>query len=1631
MLVAAQPSIFLEDFEGGGLGPFTNSNLQNSLQWVNTNIRGIDPGHSNTQSAYFGNPADTTFKTGFIEGAQMTSTAIDLSTYTNVKLSFNYFLETENANGYDIAQVQMSTNGITFSEVANNQLSIGNLDDGLGTWRYLELDVSSYAGNSTVYIRIAFNTVDAGANNYEGFYIDDIRLFDPNLIDFNMSPPVGCAPLTITFNNMTTQPGAMTYQWYWGDGTPMFQENFSTTLNHTFLNNGTYSVKMEVYNSFMVLLGSMTKTVTVNGISSWDQLYLWPEIACPGEDIGFNAPWGFSQYIFNKGDGSPADTTLNSWNNYQYSTPGTYVASVEIQNVCGGKDTIMTDTVTINSTMPFPIWVNIGSSNANACPSDNISFWGPWGFASYEWDYGDGNSLITTNANVNHQYATEGLFTVTCRVYNYCGDDTLLSMIQQVKYPPFPPMSLFINSTPACPGASVYLSAPWGYTEYVWDFGDGSPLDSTMDASQTHDYDSLGSYIASVTITQFCGNDTTISGTVNINSYVPFESFANLYTSPDPACPFESIYLSGLWGYDDYVWNFGDGSPMENTTTAYTNHVYTAQGDYPAAVTITNLCGNDTTLIDTVHIDNTLPFPPSISYYLSANPSCPGGVDFNASGGYQFYTWDFGDGGALETTTTNTTSHSYPNLGTYPISLKLVNYCGADTTLYDTLEIEYTPWPSLYLNYNPTTACPNEKVNFNASWGYVSYDWDFGDGTTFTGSNYTGHKYANVGVYIVSVTINQLCGNDTTLTDTVRIVNNQVIPSWVSVYANPDPACPTKDIDIGGPWGFASYFWDFGDGGVDTTTDSYLQYQYDSAGDYQVALTVTNFCGLDTTIYDSIEIDDNLAIESWVSLYVYYQTGMSACPGEFVNMNGPWGYPSYVWDYGDGTPTDSGSFQVMNHAYADAGTYTVSLTVGNACGNDTTLYQLVNVDDNKPFGMVSLWASMAPVCPGADMSFTATGGYKSYIWNFGDGTALDSTNSPIITRSFAGGGTYVVEVKIIDYCGKDTTTSVMVTIDDDMGIWAWVDMYPNPICPNQEAIFSTDTNHVSYFWDFGDGFSAYGPNETNHSYSALGDYDVSVTITNHCGNDSTFESTITVDTTTSFPSWLGFWGDPWQICPGEIMTLVTEEGFNNYFWDFGDGDTVTTFGASIGHVYGAAGNYDASVTITNGCGNSTTLTSTMNVSTSTNVFTPLIKTAANAYCPGDQVNFLLSSWSGGEENYTYVWDYDDGNIDTTIGVGATHIYDSVGTYSTAVTVVNACGNSEMVIVPVTIINNATPNLNSNIFGTLASTTIAGCAGDAILFYFQGSSTNLWDFGDGSTGDATEEFMDEDGITMTVIKHAYSTEGTYVVKLTLTNSCGNSTTDSLTIQISDDFLVDGGLILEPPAITGSYTTCSNINMIAFGGSSYEWDFGDGNTLTTISPTISHVFSDAGNYSISVSITNGCGNSTTFSDAVNITSSGGISPNISVASSVTCFEGSDGSVMATPSGGLSPYMYQWDDDNTQTTATASGLSAGTYTVSIIDDMGCISDTSIFLGEADEISISTTSTDATCGSSNGTATCFVDSGGVSPFSYAWASGGTSTTETGLSSGSNVVTITDGDGCSNTAIASVSDIGGPTLSM
>jgi hypothetical protein len=174
----AQTIIFSEDFESGTLGNFTASGVVNTYTWTNTINRGADPGHSATGSAYFGNPALFDYNSGIQEGALLTSNAINLSTASNATLSINYFLETEQFATYDIAQVRVSTDAVSYTTLADNQAVLGQLMDGTGAWQSLVLDLSGYIGNATVYIQLDFNTIDGFGNAFEGFYVDDITVYE-------------------------------------------------------------------------------------------------------------------------------------------------------------------------------------------------------------------------------------------------------------------------------------------------------------------------------------------------------------------------------------------------------------------------------------------------------------------------------------------------------------------------------------------------------------------------------------------------------------------------------------------------------------------------------------------------------------------------------------------------------------------------------------------------------------------------------------------------------------------------------------------------------------------------------------------------------------------------------------------------------------------------------------------------------------------------------------------------------------------------------------------------------------------------------------------------------------------------------------------------------------------------------------------------------------------------------------------------------------------------------------------------------------------------------------------------------------------------------------------------------------
>jgi hypothetical protein len=148
-------------------------------------------------------------------------------------------------------------------------------------------------------------------------------------------------------------------------------------------------------------------------------------------------------------------------------------------------------------------------------------------------------------------------------------------------------------------------------------------------------------------------------------------------------------------------------------------------------------------------------------------------------------------------------------------------------------------------------------------------------------------------------------------------------------------------------------------------------------------------------------------------------------------------------------------------------------------------------------------------------------------------------------------------------------------------------------------------------------------------------------------------------------------------------------------------------------------------------------------------------------------------------------------------------------------------------------------------------------------------------------------------------------------------------------------------------------------------------------------------------------------------------------VSVSSQDEICGSGNGSVTASVSGGTSPYTYSWTNTS-QTGSSISGLSAGTYAVTVTDDNQCTATaTATVYNNNVTLNVSTSTTSAGCSGNNGSVTASV-SNGTPQYSYSWSNNQNGPTIDNLSAGSYSVTVTDANGCTGTATATVSSGGG-----
>ncbi|MHB9287018.1 PKD domain-containing protein [Halobacteriales archaeon Cl-PHB] len=225
----------------------------------------------------------------------------------------------------------------------------------------------------------------------------------------------------------------------------------------------------------------------------------------------------------------------------------------------------------------------------------------------------------------------------------------------------------------------------------------------------------------------------------------------------------------------------------------------------------------------------------------------------------------------------------------------------------------------------------------------------------------------------------------------------------------------------------------------------------------------------------------------------------------------------------------------------------------------------------------------------------------SYEWGFGDGTT-DSGES--VTHEYDTEGTYTVTLTVTDAGGNTDTDTLAVTVlaedTTDPVAEAGPDHYGllNSMFEFDGSGSSDNVEIASYEWDFDDGSNATGVT-ASHTYTSVGHYTVTLTVTDTSGNDATDTVTVEiVESDTEAPV-----ADAGGDRTVEVDTSVSFDGSNStddigidsYEWDF-DGDGITdATGVAPTHVFTAEGDYTVTLTVADAADNTDTDVATITV----------------------------------------------------------------------------------------------------------------------------------------------------------------------------------------------------------------------------------------------------------------------------------------------------------------------------------------------------------------------------------------------------------------------------------------------------
>jgi gliding motility-associated-like protein len=1274
----------------------------------------------------------------------------------------------------------------------------------------------------------------------------------PPVLGFTMSPLTGCSPRTVTFTN--TSSGAVpasNYDWDFGNGNTLLGvKDPPAQLYH----EGTWKVRLISGNSCGT--DTLYQTIVVDTLPKAIATPLPLKGCLPINFTALNNSTGGNlkyQWFVN---GVLTDTTKIISNKVFTTAPNS--VKLTVSNSCGTDDT--TFTITSSPTVETVI----SPLKSTICSASDFTFTytqtSVGDSLTYFWDFDNGNTSTLANPPAQ-TFINPGTYNPVLIVKNSCGSDTSIATLTVYPVPTVP----IAPDTLICYGTSVSLVASGGgggpTVKYEWFDAPGGTLLTVGSVYKTPVLTQKATYYVQVTVLNCTSPLKAV--TVNIKPLPLPPTTAN-----DTVCVGDSTILTAIGtpgnGFEWY--SAATGGTLLGATANFQTPPLTSTTNYfvqsmmagcasstrakatvqvtpiPAQPTVpkVGVCiGNTATVVATapggtyqwydsptngtllqtgatyvtpvLNADATYYVQTQLSgctsprkaVIVTASPVPSAGITSDDTLGctglevnFQtdapagaIYNWTF-KGGIPATSNQFTPTVKYNLPGNDLWAYLVVNMQGC-MNYSDSIPVQVLPVPQAQYTLNTTEGCSPVNVTINNTSSSVSSDtylWDFGNGTTSGLANPAPIKYTATGTdstYFIQLIISSIGGCADTSTQRIDVHSNPV----VSFRSSVNTACANDEVTFTSEsMGALSWKWYLGDGTI--STDKIVKYKYTASGTYTVKLVVVGAYGCSDSVSHDVVVNAN-PIANYTATTICNTT-----PTTFTDFSV--GATSWEWNFGDASPIDN--LKSPLHLFPKEGTYDVKLKVKNALGCIDSSTQKVTVLERPDANFVFKNSCARDVVNFKDSTKVTTP--TGWSWNFGDGGTSTLQHTQHI---YANGGTYPVTLIVKNDVGCADTIAKTIKIST----------IPTPLfkanvsCLGKVTSFtdlSTDSEPiVKWFYDFNDGNNSVSQNP-NYIYSNAGTYNVSLTVTNINGCDSTYTTPVTVDVVPK----ANYVAD--TICIGNPTTFTDQSVGTvlKWEWDFGDG-TVDTVGPVTTHIYPMAGSYLTSLKIytLGGC----TDEKFKIVVVRNDVKAGLV--VKDSACMYELVNMYDQSTSAGMI-VTTAWDFGDGSPEV-YTVNASHAYANAGTYIITHKVIGLGGCQ----------NKAYDTIYISPAPTADFVSANTCANQNGMFTDKSGGSPVtweWDFNDGDTSKQQNP------------THLFLKAGSYNVQLKIKTALGCADTTVKRVTVYANPVASFTSNIACWGDTTNFTNTSN----PMDGSIIKtwWDFNDSTYSIDLNPN--HVF-----------------------------------------------------------------------------------------------------------------------------------------------------------------------------------------------